>query len=144
MQKSYKSDHDAITALIISFDNFKEQDTKDKALIRSDIQKLGDTTIQRVSSCENSLDRMKEEKSALETVAREIDKKVEKLMVTVYGPNQDGKGGGSEKIILLGDSFEDISRSISRIWVVVGWFIGVSFTFAGGLLYLFIDHIKHS
>jgi hypothetical protein len=50
------SDHDAILKLTTSFDNFKEQDGKDKLLIRNDIRQLGDGIVNRVDIVEKRIE----------------------------------------------------------------------------------------
>lgn len=50
------SDHDVLLRLVTSFDNYKEQDSKDKQLIRDDIQKLGDGIVNRVDILEKRIE----------------------------------------------------------------------------------------
>jgi hypothetical protein len=60
---------------------------------------------------------------------------LEKIEFTVYGPNKDGKGGGAERIIQLGDT-------VSSIWKTIATIMTLLTPIVGFLAYLIIEHIK--
>ena len=81
-------------------------------------------------------------RSELQALENRVCPRIDKLEVTVYGPNKDGKGGGAEKIIMLGDSLEEQNKAISKIWTVVGLLITLFISYGGWILWLLIEHIK--
>ena len=139
MPKRFKTDHDAITALIVSFDDFKEQDKQDKQLIRNDIKQLGDGVVGRITAAEQSLSKFESDKTDLQKTAIEADKRLTRIETTVYGPNHDGKGGGTEMIVSLGNQISDSKESFetTRKWVytLISGAILITFTIMGYFVY---------
>ena len=139
MPKRFKTDHDAITALIVSFDDFKEQDKTDKQLISNDIKQLGDGIVNRITANEQGLAKLEADKTDLQKTAIDVDKRLTRVETTVYGPNRDGKCGGSERITQLGDLLNDSKDSFetTRKWVyiLISGAIMVTFTVMGYFIY---------
>jgi len=139
MPKRFKTDHDAITALIVSFDDFKEQDKQDKQLIRNDIKQLGDGIVNRITANEQGLAKLEADKVDLQKTAIDIDKRLTRIETTVYGPNRDGKGGGAEQIVKLGTAIDDANNEFesTRKWVYILISAGllVIFTVMGYFIY---------
>ena len=148
MPKRFKTDHDAITALIVSFDDFKEQDKQDKLLIRNDIKQLGDGVIHRMDSAERALVAMNVEKEDLRKTAIDMDHRITRVETTVYGPNRDGKGGGAEQIVNLGNAIADGKTSFEStrkwVYVLISGAILVTFSIMGYFIFqLNINEQEH-
>ena len=135
MPKRFKTDHDAITALIVSFDDFKDQDKQDKLLIRSDIKDLKEGVVGRIDNCEHSVAEIIADKADLRKVAIQIDQRLTRMETTVYGPNRDGKGGGAEAIV-------DLKLDIRSIWKTIAIYTSIIVPILGIIFWLIINHIN--
>lgn len=130
-EKEFKNNEQALTILITEFRLFKEQDSKDKAQIRNDIKELKDNLASRVDTLEMRKLSFEDFKLHREEILKGIDR----LQITVYGPNKDGKGGGASKIIELNDS-------VKTIWKILAVYTSILTPILSFIIYILYEHIK--